>query len=965
MSIVLACYSASLAGGYQALSFSGNTAGLAYALYTSDSSITSTGCAASTTGFSYYKSYSLVTTSLAAPAIAYAPCAGSLCCVIVMCANSAGCAGLKATAKWYATTAVTGSAISVSANSTAGTGKRRLANGEEAPAWGPRARRAEADSPPPPVAAPDLTTTDRFGGRALAGARALQAAPGGAPVSNATAAFWASQVYAPTDFWAVNPLVNKYASCYQFPSIAQGSCGADYAIAAVHALSIALCRAAVDAGVQGANVTVVSPMESLALWLNWDSGDAVNADPCAGGVPEAVLLTYALDVHPQLGAGYNLLTCNGTDAAPCSGGCAPYVAGSCPSLGGGAINPLGTSTAVDPGCASIYFAQQFCYSTGNSTLDAPSKALTDFARGLVAVPSTEDANVSKLTSTGAYSVNAGDRAQSSLKGLWDGSASGAQGWSAADVATVKDYLRKKGPMTVVVTMCQDFLLFLSQGPACGLVGHAMTYYDSALGTCWSTEQFSGGVFEPTFGYYMAPVFPSTALGAYSGASCSANNSIGSRSFTLTGWRTVPDAFGAPVESWVLLASNGNLMGDAGSFYVPVVTASMRGVNASVPGSVELREPFGLSFSRRSPRALVAAAAAEPAARRRLQALAAGAANASVAGAWQDCSADPDMVVVASENARSTMMMSNGVDYSNFVVYQVQCQVVGTFVNIKASVSGQNTVGGVEYDLLTFSYSADAHSDVFPATNQTNTSAPGLAFLNATSARSLEPAHRVLRARFDYASDAAAAAEPAPHAPIRTALAALIARHAAGGGVDAYEASVHPGGARALQAAKAAAVASVGGGDTSLAQLAAVAATISQLDANNVGASASSGAVYDQTPIPAFVGASDPAIANVANPVANAAALTASWATTASVAAVNTTITNLKTLAAAAAAGLIALGVILAAILAAVAAAGAAQRKKHAALAAQVAALEARLAKDAGVALREAPAAPAGVNVATV
>ena len=115
-------------------------------------------------------------------------------------------------------------------------------------------------------------------------------------------------------------------------------------------------------------------------------------------------------MHPQLGKGYNLLTCNGTDAAPCSGGCAPFVAGSCPSLQGGPINPLGTSTAVDPGCASIYFAQQFCYSTGNRSLDAPSGSLTNFAKGLVPLPSTEDAGVAKLTTTGAYGVSLGDRA---------------------------------------------------------------------------------------------------------------------------------------------------------------------------------------------------------------------------------------------------------------------------------------------------------------------------------------------------------------------------------------------------------------------------------------------------------------------------------------------------------------------------------------------------------------------------
>lgn len=238
----------------------------------------------------------------------------------------------------------------------------------------------------------------------------------------------------------------KYRDCYTGQILNQGKCGSCYAKAAAHMISIALCRTAIDENLltqMGGSLLQVSSQQMLGVFAR-HSGTPVT-DLCKGGFEDLLALSYAVHVHPSLGAESNLLTCSQPSGrTACTGGCNPYLGINCASPSGGVVNPSG-SAASGTGCSNFFVGMKSCPAGG---LDTSSSWLTSAAKNWRVIPSTIDPNFAgKFTTTGRGVFMSADLRVAPDNRL---SVVPAAGWSAADIADVKRYLMTRGPMTVSV-----------------------------------------------------------------------------------------------------------------------------------------------------------------------------------------------------------------------------------------------------------------------------------------------------------------------------------------------------------------------------------------------------------------------------------------------------------------------------------------------------------------------------------
>ena len=525
-----------------------------------------------------------------------------------------------------------------------------------------------------------------------------------------------------------NPLLDPvYGACYSTAVLNQGSCGSCYAQAAAVALSIALCRASIASGVPAASAfQQVSTMWAMGEWENYDENcasfpNAPNCGyPCNGGFSEAILLNYAANIHPLLGAlgasatSKALLTCSSPSGqAACSAGCDPYTAGACDE---------GTPTGA---CTSLYLRDNACAS-GSATASADAtgvNALT--ARAKLWTPVTTASEL-PLTSTGGFAAatpfnNAGSMA---MNNPYPGPVP-ASGWSAADTAAIKSYLRNKGPMTVAITVCDALMCHLSAGAQCGLRGSVCTVGPYS-GKCLAASAFPGSTTPSGFSapyIYGAPAFTSTAKLAYSGPSCKAGSG-GGHAVTLLGWRNdVLDANGVPTPSWVIRNSWSASVSDGGNFYLPIATASLNipaGSTSNTVGGAALENPFGLRFRLPgSARALGESADGSHHARH-LAALQSGATGIQPTGTFRDCIGDADALREAAAVAKRVMDNAAGFSHGSFVVTSLQCQSVGGAVVYKAAVIATDSITGSRvFHKITFKN----HHAAAPGTADASDSAP--------------------------------------------------------------------------------------------------------------------------------------------------------------------------------------------------------------------------------------------------
>jgi len=229
----------------------------------------------------------------------------------------------------------------------------------------------------------------------------------------------------------------------------------------------------------------------------------------------------------------------------------------------------------------------------------------------------------------------------------------------------------------------------------------MTVPTADLTMCKADESFTGSQQDPDSGNFIAPLFTSSVYNrAYSGSSCSSKNSGGGHAIVIVGWKTVPDMYGAMTESWIILNSWGKT-GDDGFFYLPINKASIVDDLLTNYGSVELRSPFGVAFTKPTRRALAAAAAREPFLRRRLQNSTSSIQTPSAVGFMKDCSRDTDLVQRAAAEIKQSMEANSNLVYSDFVVSSFLCQNVANGVNIKAAISAVEPVNAKrEYQWVT-------------------------------------------------------------------------------------------------------------------------------------------------------------------------------------------------------------------------------------------------------------------------
>ncbi len=497
------------------------------------------------------------------------------------------------------------------------------------------------------------------------------------------------------DWWPLAP--GRYAVCYTSAPTSQGACSSAHAHAAAAAVSIALCRAAIDAGTAPARAFLqVSPLSAMADWLaaagpcNGTTPGACTANPCGGGSVEALLLAFALDVSPALRRGaLALLTCTqATLGSPCSGGCDPYTAGACSTgAAGGTVNPAGLSSA-SPACSALFLGRGAGGTCANGgPLDVQSAVLTARASALAPLLSASDPlfAAAPLTTTG---------------GSASASAVPSGGWSPRDIDSVKSYLRARGPLAVTFTLCADLVNYMAQAQTCGLVGSVMTLPSTDGLFCTARLPFTGAVANPAYAPYpwVAPLFDNSATRQpYAGPSCSPSNSLGSHTALLVGWRTAPDAFGVPTACWVVRNSWGPAVGDAGHHYFSIAAASLPAAPVGSVGSMALASPVGLAFvpphlGSPGSRALGEAAQRESGLRRRLAALAARGAPHGT-GLLADCSSDAGALREAAVLAKGLMDASAAAPLTGFVVSTLQCQLVGASTIFKAAVSAIDAVSG--------------------------------------------------------------------------------------------------------------------------------------------------------------------------------------------------------------------------------------------------------------------------------
>ena len=205
----------------------------------------------------------------------------------------------------------------------------------------------------------------------------------------------------------------------------------------------------------------------------WTDRSQYGLGGCKGGDSAQLLLSYAMNIHPQLNVTDNLLTCtSSSSSAPCLSGCYPYVAGACTSPAGGVVNTAGTTS---PACSVWPVTESSCPCTTDGCSDAiltpstggvvnrltPDAAwLTKTAKAWTAVPSSADEGLggsnpkystSFKTAGGAYLYD------NSLKNLFaTNSPLASTGWSASDIKAVQSYLKERGPMAVALSTCVDW-----------------------------------------------------------------------------------------------------------------------------------------------------------------------------------------------------------------------------------------------------------------------------------------------------------------------------------------------------------------------------------------------------------------------------------------------------------------------------------------------------------------------------
>lgn len=651
--------------------------------------------------YSYYTNYAVFGTwpfPTASFTLTSAPCRAATCCTIIKCENLAYACSVSILSTFYGS-------VSAASPSATPTPSKTPTSSRAASASSTRSRSSTSSrtaSVTPSVSRPPSKTS--------------------LPTRAAATTTPLATLAAGSDY---NPALDtKYAACYNVAVLSQGDCGSCYAHAAATALSIALCRASIDSGIPASSAfQQVSTQWAMAEWIAYSNNcqsyptKETCGNPCLGGWPESILLNFAGNVHPALGAlgggEKALLTCTSPNGYPCSSGCNPYTASSCPSSDFAAL-PSGSS------CRSLYLLDNACIASASAADTSAVNALTARASKWRVITSVTELS---LTTTGSY-IEAKPR---SAKGdFWFASSPyvPADGWSASDITKVKGYLRTYGPMTVIIAYCQSIADYLEQGPTCGMVGGVRTYSIPDGTKCVSKTPITGfsstGSGFPDYQYWK-PVFPSSASQAYSGPSCVGISAGGLHAVTLLGWRNdIYSASGVLTPSWVIRNSWGVGANNNGDFYLPIATASFNPVNAfsSSKGGARLAQPFGIRFVPKTARQLSdgAWAAADAAAHRRhLQFVESGEAGLSPSGVLADCSGDDARVQRAANVAKEVVDKDAGFSHTNFVVTQLMCQPVGGSTIVKSAVIATDAITGARvYHKITFQ---DFGSRVVPTTQE--------------------------------------------------------------------------------------------------------------------------------------------------------------------------------------------------------------------------------------------------------